>query len=116
MQGPLAILTIVQEEAQLRFFQQRCIVPLFPIRSQKVRQVKVSRSSGQEASYVSMILPNDTEEEIEVEVKEMVKHEDISPFVDLEAYKGQDDRHSKSLGTPGLLIPSHYILPDGKVN
>ena len=101
------------------FFQQQHMVPLFPTRSQKARQAKVStfgRSSGQEASYISMTLPNDTEEEMEVEVKERAKHEDVSPFVDLEAYRGQDDRQAKSLGTPGLLKASHYILPNGKVN
>ena len=37
------------------------------------------------------------------------------PFIDLEAYKGQDDRQAKSLGTPGLFTPSHYILAHGKV-
>ena len=63
-----------------------------------------------------MTLPNDTEEEMEVEVEEKAKHEDVSLFVDLEVYRGQDDRQAKSLGTPGLLKPSHYILPDGKVN
>ena len=53
---------------------------------------------------------------MEVVVKEMANHEDVSLFVDLEAYRGQDDRQAKSLGTPGLLKPSHYILADGKVN
>ena len=38
-----------------------------------------------------------------------------SPFIDMEAYKGQDDRQAKSLGTPGLFTPSHYILVHGKV-
>ena len=84
-----------------------------------MRQAKTSRFgrvSGQKANYISKTLPNDTEEEMEVEVKEILKHEDVSPFVDLEAYRGQDDRQAKSLGTPGLLKPSHYILADGKVN
>ena len=85
-----------------------------------MRQTKASRFgrlSGQEANYISKTSANDTEEEeMEVVVKEMAKHEDVSPFVDLEAYRGQDDRQAKSLGTPGLLKPSHYILADGKVN
>ena len=53
---------------------------------------------------------------MEVVVEETANHEDVSLFVDLEAYRGQDDRQAKSLGTPGLLKPSHYILADGKVN
>ena len=40
-----------------------------------------------------------------VEETEMLAEE--SPFIDLEAYKGQDDRQAKSLGTPGLFIPTH---------
>ena len=38
-----------------------------------------------------------------------------SPFIDLEAYKGQDDRQAKSLRTPGLFTPTHYVLAHGKV-
>ena len=53
---------------------------------------------------------------MEIVVEEMAKHEDVSLFVDLEAYRGQDDRQAKSLGTPGLLKLSHYILADGKIN
>ena len=52
---------------------------------------------------------------MEVVVEETTNHEDVSPFVDLEAYRGQDDRQAKSLGTTGLLQASHYILADGKV-
>ena len=51
---------------------------------------------------------------MEVVVEE--KHEDVSPFVDLEAYRGQDDQQAKSLGTPGLLQARVYILPNGQVN
>ena len=76
---------------------------------------RFDRLSRQEANYISKTSANDTEEEMEVVVKEMAKHEDVSPFVDLEAYRGQDDRQAKSLGTPGLLKASHY-MPDGKVN
>ena len=48
-------------------------------------------------------------------VEEAEKLAEESPFIDLEAYKGQDDRQTKSLGTPGLFTPSHYILAHGKV-
>ena len=47
---------------------------------------------------------------MEVVVEEATNHEDVSPFVDLEAYRGQDDRQAKSLRTPVLLQASHYIL------
>ena len=84
-----------------------------------MRQTKASRfgrMSSQEANYISKTSANETEEEMEVVVEETANHEDVSLFVDLEAYRGQDDRQAKSLGTPGLLKPSHYILADGKVN
>ena len=77
---------------------------------------RFGRMSSQEANYISKTSANETEEEMEVVVKETANNEDVSPFVDLEAYRGQDDRQAKSLGTPGLLKPSHYILADGKVN
>ena len=48
-------------------------------------------------------------------VEETDKLAEESPFIDLEAYKGQDDRQAKSLGTPGVLRPSHYIVGPGKV-
>ena len=48
-----------------------------------------------------------------VEETEMLAEE--SPFIDLEAYKGQDDRQAKSLRTPGLFTPTHYVLAHGKV-
>ena len=38
-------------------------------------------------------------------VEETDKLAEESPFIDLEAYKGQDDRQAKSLGTPGVLRP-----------
>ena len=72
--------------------------------------------SRQEVNYVSKTSANDTEEEMEVVAEETANHDDVSLFVYLEAYRGQDDRQAKSLGTPGLLKPSHYILADGKVN
>ena len=47
--------------------------------------------------------------------KKAEKLAEESPFIDLEAYKGQDDRQAKSLGTPSLFTVSHYILAHGKV-
>ena len=93
------------------FFHRRCIVPLYPTKSRKVRQAQASRfgrRSGQEAKEV------DSDENMEI-VEEVEKLAEESPFIDLEAYKGQDDRQTKSLGTPGLFTPSHYILAHGKV-
>ena len=77
---------------------------------------RFGRLSRQEVNYISKTSGNDTEEEMEIVVEETAKHEDVSPFVDLEAYRGQDDRQAKPLGTPGLLKPSKDILADGKVN
>ena len=71
-----------------------------------MRQVQASRfgrQSGQEAKEV------DSDENMEI-VEEAEKLAEESLFIDLEAYKGQDDRQAKSLGTPG-----HYILAHGKV-
>ena len=70
------------------FFCQRCIVSLYPTKSQKVRQAQASRfgrQSGQEAKEV------DSNENMEI-VEEAEKLAEESPFIDLEAYKGQDDR------------------------
>ena len=96
------------------FFRRRRIVPLYPTKSRKVRLAQASRfsrRSGQEAKEVSA---TDSDENMEiVEETEMIAEE--SPFIDLEAYKGQDDRQAKSLRTPGLFTPSHYVLAHGKV-
>ena len=93
------------------FFRRRCIVPLYPTKRWKVRQAQASRfgrQSGQEAKEI------DSDENMEI-VEEAEKLAEESPFIDLEAYKGQDDRQAKSLGTPGLFTASHYILAHGKV-
>ena len=77
----------------------------------KVRQAQASRFGrglGQEAEEV------DSDENMEI-VEEAEKLAEESPFIDLEAYKGQDDRQAKSLGTPSLFTASHYILAHGKV-
>ena len=79
-----------------------------------MRQAKASRfgrRSGQEAKEVSV---TDSNENMEI-VEEMEKLAEESLFIDLEAYKGEDDRQAKSLGTPGLFTPSHYVLAHGKV-
>ena len=94
-----------------RFLCRRCIIPLYPTKSWKVRQAQASRfgrQSGQEAKEV------DSDENMEI-VEEAEKLAEESLFIDLEAYKGQDDRQAKSLGTPGLFRPSPYILAHGKV-
>ena len=93
------------------FFRRRRIVPLYPTKMCKVRQAQASRFGrrlGQEAEEV------DSDENMEI-VEEAEKLAEESPFIDLEAYKGQDDRQAKSLGTPGLFTASHYILAHGKV-
>ena len=93
------------------FFRRQRIIPLYPTKSQKVRQAQASRfgrRSGQEAKEVD----SDENMEIVEEAKKLAKE---SPFIDLEAYKGYDDRQAKSLRTPGLFTPSHYILAHGKV-
>ena len=87
------------------FFHRRCIIPLYQTKSRKVRQAQASRfgrQSGQEAKEV------DSDENMEI-VEEAEKLAKESPFIDLEAYKGQDDRQAKSLGTPGLFTPSHIL-------
>ena len=109
---------LFKKRASQGFFWRQCIVPLFPSKSHKARQTKASRFgriSSQEANYISKTSANETEEEMEVVVEETANHEDVSLLVDLKAYRGQDDRQAKSLGTPGLLQASHYILADGKV-
>ena len=83
-------------------------------KSRKVRQAQASRfgrQSGQEAKEVAA---RDSNENMEI-VEEVEKFAEESPFIDLEAYKGQDDRQAKSPGTPGLFTQSHYILAHGKV-
>ena len=79
-----------------------------------MRQAKASRfsrRSGQEAKEVSA---TDSDENMEI-VEETEKLAEESLFIDLEVYKGQDDRQAKSLGTPDLFTPSHYVLAHGKV-
>ena len=74
----------------------------------QAQAARFGRQSGQEAKEV------DSDENMEI-VEEVEKLAKESPFIDLEAYKGQDDRKAKSLGTPGLFTASPYILAHGKV-
>jgi len=100
------------------FFHRRRIVPLYPTKNRKVRQAKASkfgRRAGQEPEDVASAVRPESDNDMEV-VEETDKLAEESPFIDLEAYKGQDDRQAKSLGTPGVLRPSHYIVGPGKVN
>ena len=79
-----------------------------------MRQAKASRFSRRSEQEGEEVSTTDSDENMEiVEETEMLAEE--SPFIDLEAYKGQDDRQAKSLGTPGLFTPSHYVLAHGKV-
>ena len=96
-------------------------MPLYPTRKRKPKILKFSQrteysgttseemqtttsedwpattTSDEFASQSSPVPMNETEIDSESELK------DISPFVSLEAYKGQDDRKSREHGTPGLL-------------
>ena len=96
------------------FFCRRCIIPLFPTKSRKVMQAKASRFGRQLGQEAKEVATTDSNENMEI-VEETEKLAKESLFIDLEAYKGQDDRQAKSLGTPGLFMPSHYILAHGKV-
>ena len=49
------------------------------------------------ASPISPVAMQETDIDADPELN------DISPFVSLEAYKGQDDMKSQEYGTPGLL-------------
>ena len=79
------------------FFHRRRIVPLYPTKNRKVRQAKASkfgRRAGQEPEDVAAAARPDSENDMEV-VEETDKLAEESPFIDLEAYKGQDDRQAK---------------------
>ena len=86
---------LFKKRASRGFFRRRRIVPLFPSKSCKARQKKASkfgRMSSLEANYISKTSANETVEEMEAVVEETANNEDVSLFVDLEAYRGQDDR------------------------
>ena len=113
--------TLTGKRRNKGFFRRRRIVPLYPTRKRKPKISKFGQrteysgttseemqtttsddwpattTSDEFASQSSPVLMNETEIDVESELK------DISPFVSLEAYKGQDDRKSREHGTPGLL-------------
>ena len=113
--------TLTGKRRNKGFFRRRRIMPLSPTRKRKPKISKFGQrteysgttseemqtttsedwpattTSDEFASQSSPVLMNETEIDAELELK------DISPFVSLEAYKGQDDRKSLEHGTPGLL-------------
>ena len=90
-------------------------VPHEKSQSQAAKASKFGRRAGQEPEDVASAVRPESDNDMEV-VEDTDKLAEESPFIDLEAYKGQDDRQAKSLGTPGVLRPSHYIVGPGKVN
>ena len=94
------------------FYRGRRIVPLFPTKTAKAHQVRHSRFRRKANSCVTdttmkeMLTPtrnddNDNENETPMEVSD--DGGDVVPFVDLDAYRGQDEIREKVLKTPGLL-------------
>ena len=103
------------------FFRRCHIIPFFPSRNRKPKTSRFGNrteysgttsdeiltttsedwpaitTSDEVASQSSAVPMDETDTDLEMELK------DISPFVSLEAYKGQDDRKSQEHGTPGLL-------------
>ena len=107
------------------FFRRRRIVPLFPSRNRKPKTSWFSNrteysgttsneilttledwpattTSDEVVSHNSAVPMDETDTDVEMELK------DISPFVSLEAYQGQDDTKSREHGTPGLLPRSDW--------
>lgn len=111
--------TLTGKRRNKGFFRRRRIVPLYPTRKRKQktsqfgRQTEFSETTSEEMQtttsedrpatttsdeFASQSSPVPTvEKDIDAEP------ELISPFVSLEAYKGQDDMKSRQHGTPGLL-------------
>ena len=95
--------TLAGKRRNKGFFRKRRIVPLFPTKNRKSRMQKVSRF-GKKASHrentttdcstCSTPTPSSPVHETDM---------DMSPFINLEAYRGQDQRQATRLGTPGLL-------------
>ena len=116
--------TLTGKRRNKGFFRRHRIVPLYPTRKRKPKilqfgqrteysgttseEMQTTTSEDWPATTTSdeVVSPNspvpmeETESVAEPELK------DISPFVSLEAYKGQDDRKSREHGTPGLLTRS----------
>lgn len=115
--------TLTGKRRNKGFFRRRRIVPLFPPRSRRQKTSRFGKkhdysgttsddemlttttsedwpattTSDEVASQSSVIPIEETDIDVVTELR------DISPFVSLEAYKGQDDRKSRQHGTPGLL-------------
>ena len=91
-------------------FHGRRIAPLYPNRTVKSRQVKMSHFGRKSNSQVTEMTitdilagkdGNDNDNETPMEVSE--NEDDVVPFVDLASYKGQDQIREKVLTTAGLL-------------
>ena len=91
-------------------FRGRRISPLYPNRTVKSRQAKMSHFGRKSNSQVTEMTitdmlavkdGNDNDNETPMKVSE--NENDVVPFVDLASYKGQDQMQEKVLTTPGLL-------------
>ena len=91
-------------------FRGRRIAPLYPNRTVKSRQVKLSHFGTKSNSQVTEMTithmlawkdgyNNDNKTPMEVSENE----DDVVPFMDLALYQGQDQMREKVLTTPGLL-------------
>ena len=85
------------------FFQQRRIIPLYPTKNRRLCLQKSSRF-GKRPCHSETTTSEDYTTTTDAEVA--TEREQESPFISLEAYKGQDVRQVKGLGTPGLLCRS----------
>ena len=90
-------------------------MPFFPSKTSKARQARQAHFGRKANSCVtettmkemlSATCGDDTRNETPMEVSDH-NNEDVVPFVDLDAYKGQDKIREKVLKTPGLLQWQH---------
>ena len=84
------------------FFQRRRIIPLYPSKNRRFRLQKTSRFGKRPCHSETTTSDDGTTNDVEMAMEPNQE----SPFISLEAYKGQDVRHAKGLGTPGLLCRS----------
>ena len=118
--------TLTGKRRNKGFYRRRRIVPLYPTRKRKLKilwfgqRTECSGTTSEEmqtttsedwpatttsdefASPISPVAMQETDINVDPELN------DISPFVSLEAYKGQDDMKSREHGTPGLLPRSDW--------
>ena len=116
--------TLTGKRRNKGFFRRPCIIPLFPSRNRKPKTSQfgnrteysgttsdeiltttsedwpATTTSDEVVSHSSAVPMDETDTDVETELK------DLSPFVSLEAYKGQDYRKSQEHGIPGLLPES----------